>query len=157
MARHGHASAQRGQALVAGLVLLAGAVAALVAMHRLGRIIEQRVRLTHAVDAAAARALQARHLNAIAYANRSQIAHQVAMAHWSRWPRRRYLDSAQAQARRRNPPPSLLGNLFGARAGQAYRDMQGLPGAGAGRMRWRGTTPSCMACWRMWRRPRPAT
>ena len=42
------------------------------------------------------------------------------------------LDSAQAQARRRNPPPSLLGNLFGARAGQAYRDMQGLPGAGAG-------------------------
>ena len=46
MARHGHASAQRGQALVAGLVLLAGAVAALVAMHRLGRIIEQRVRLT---------------------------------------------------------------------------------------------------------------
>ena len=70
------------QALVAGLVLLAGAVAALVAMHRLGRIIEQRVRLTHAVDAAAySGALQARHLNAIAYANRSQIAHQVAMAH----------------------------------------------------------------------------
>ena len=69
--------------LVAGLVLLAGAVAALVAMHRLGRIIEQRVRLTHAVDAAAysGALLQARHLNAIAYANRSQIAHQVAMAH----------------------------------------------------------------------------
>ena len=83
MARHGHASAQRGRALVAGLVLLAGAVAALVAMHRLGRIIEQRVRLTHAVDAAAysGALLQARHLNAIAYANRSQIAHQVAMAH----------------------------------------------------------------------------
>ena len=32
--------------------------------------------------------------------------------------------------------------------------MQGLPGAGAWRMRWRGTTPSCMACWRMWRRAR---
>ena len=135
MARHGHASAQRGQALVAGLVLLAGAVAALVAMHRLGRIIEQRVRLTHAVDAAAysGALLQARHLNAIAYANRSQIAHQVAMAHLvTLAASARYLDSAQAQARRRNPPPSLLGNLFGARAGQAYRDMQGLPGAGAG-------------------------
>ena len=92
-----------GEALVAGLVLLAGAVAALVAMHRLGRIIEQRVRLTHAVDAAAysGALLQARHLNAIAYANRSQIAHQVAMAHLSRWPRRRYLDSAQA----RGPTP----------------------------------------------------
>ena len=99
MARHGHASAQRGQALVAGLVLLAGAVAALVAMHRLGRIIEQRVRLTHAVDAAAysGALLQARHLNAIAYANRSQIAHQVAMAHLvTLAASARYLDSAQA-------------------------------------------------------------
>ena len=133
MARHGHASAQRGQALVAGLVLLAGAVAALVAMHRLGRIIEQRVRLTHAVDAAAysGALLQARHLNAIAYANRSQIAHQVAMAHLvTLAASARYLDSAQAQARRRNPPPSLLGNLFGARAGQAYRDMQACPAPG---------------------------
>ena len=51
----------------------------------------------HAVDAAAySGALQARHLNAIAYANRSQIAHQVAMAHLvTLAASARYLDSAQ--------------------------------------------------------------
>ena len=134
MARHGHASAQRGQALVAGLVLLAGAVAALVAMHRLGRIIEQRVRLTHAVDAAAysGALLQARHLRHRLCQSQSDRASGCDGAPGHAGRVGAYLDSAQAQARRRNPPPSLLGNLFGARAGQAYRDMQGLPGAGAG-------------------------
>ena len=135
MARHGHASAQRGQALVAGLVLLAGAVAALVAMHRLGRIIEQRVRLTHAVDAAAySGALpQARHLNAIAYANRSQIAHQVAMAHLvTRWPRRR----ATSIARRRRPDAAtrlpVCWVICSAPAPAGLSRHAGLPGAEAG-------------------------
>ena len=161
MARHGHASAQRGQALVAGLVLLAGAVAALVAMHRLGRIIEQRVRLTHAVDAAAYSARCCRRATSMPspmpIAVRSRI--RLRWRTWSRWPRRR----ATSIARRRRPDAAtrlpVCWVICSAPApGRLIATCKACPAPGpAWRMRWRGTTPSCMACWRMWRRPRPAT
>lgn len=131
-AHGGRAARQGGQALVLGMVLLAAAVAALAGMHRLGRIIDQRVRLTHAADAAAysGAVLQARRLNAIAYANRSQIAHQVAMAHLvTLGAAARYVDSGQTQMLRRNPPAGLLGGLFGVDAGLAYSGMRAIPGA----------------------------
>ena len=44
--------AQRGQALVSGLLLLAVAVASLAMLHGVGRVVEARMRLTHAADAA---------------------------------------------------------------------------------------------------------
>jgi hypothetical protein len=74
---------QQGQALVLGLLMAAVAAASLVVLYNLGQTVESRARLTHAADAAAySGALeQARALNALAYVNRTQIAHQVAMAH----------------------------------------------------------------------------
>ncbi|KAG0766153.1 hypothetical protein G6F22_017889 [Rhizopus arrhizus] len=77
------AARQHGQALVLGMLIVAVAATSLVVLYNLGQTVEGRVRLTHAADAAAySGALeQARALNAIAYVNRTQIAHQVAMAH----------------------------------------------------------------------------
>lgn len=115
---------QRGQVLVPGLLLL-GVLAALLAMlHGLGRMVEAWARLTHAADAAAySGALeQARRLNFLAYANRAQVAHQIAMAHLvTLGASMAFTDTLAGQRRRNNPPGNLLATLFGRDVGQAYR------------------------------------
>lgn len=91
---------QRGQALLLGLMVAAVGVASLVVLYNVGQTVEARSRLTHAADAAAysGALMQARALNGIAYVNRTQIAHQVAMAHLvTLGASAQYLDALQSQ------------------------------------------------------------
>src|SRR3546814_7669572 len=76
------AAGQYGQALPVALALAAVCGMALVALYNVGQTAAARVRLTHAADAAAysGALAQARTLNLLAYINRTQVAHQVAMA-----------------------------------------------------------------------------
>lgn len=112
-----------GQALVLALFLLLVGAAALLQLFDAGQLVHEKVRLTHAADAAAysGALVQARALNFQAYANRAQVAHQVAMAHlvtlasWAKF------GAAQArQASAGNPPTGVVGMLFGADHGSAY-------------------------------------
>lgn len=128
------AACQHGQALVLGMLIVAVAVVSLVVLYNLGQTVEGRVRLTHAADAAAySGALeQARALNAIAYVNRTQIAHQVAMAHLvTLAASAQYGRALQSQRSRGNPPVSLITMLFGPDMGLAYRAGQAVPDAEA--------------------------
>lgn len=127
------AEQQRGQALVLGMVIAAVGAASLVVLYNVGQTVEARSRLTHASDAAAysGALIQARALNALAYVNRSQMAHQVAMAHLvTLGASAQYLDALQAQRRRGNPPASLIAMLFGADVGSAYQAAQSPSDAG---------------------------
>ncbi|MBO1110635.1 pilus assembly protein TadG-related protein [Bordetella petrii] len=117
------ASGQGGQALPMALALAAIGGMGLVAMYNVGQTAAARVRLTHAADAAAysGALLQARALNLLAYINRAQVAHQVAMAHLVTLASWAQFGQAQSQQRtRRNPPASLIGALFGTAPGTAY-------------------------------------
>lgn len=121
------ANHQQGQALVLGMLMVAVAATSLVVLYNLGQTVEARGRLTHAADAAAySGALeQARALNAIAYINRSQIAHQVAMAHLvTLGASAQYLRALQSQRSRGNPPAGLIAMLFGPDMGLAYQAAQ---------------------------------
>lgn len=124
---------QAGQALVLAVALLAAAAAGLVQLFDGGQLLREKIRLARALDAAAysGALVQARSLNFLAYANRALVAHQVGMAHaitlasWAKF--------GDAQARRfasSNPPASLIGGLFGAAHGRAYRSAAGAAGAG---------------------------
>src|SRR5690625_1202132 len=75
--------AQRGQVLVLGMVLAGLALIAMSRYFHTGQIVSARVRHTHALDAASysGALVQARALNMMAYMNRAQIGHHVAMAH----------------------------------------------------------------------------
>jgi hypothetical protein len=123
---------QRGQALVLGLLLAAAGIVSVVVLYNLGQTVGARQRLTHVADAAAySGALeQARTLNAIAYLNRAQIAHQVAMAHLvTLGAAAQYARTMQAQRNRGNPPASLIAMLFGPDVGLAYQGAQAVPDA----------------------------
>jgi hypothetical protein len=123
---------QQGQALVLGLLMAAVAAASLVVLYNLGQTVESRARLTHAADAAAySGALeQARALNALAYVNRTQIAHQVAMAHLvTLAASAQYARTMRAQRNRGNPPAGLIAMLFGPDMGLAYQAAQAVPDA----------------------------
>ena len=125
-------SVQHGQALVLGMMIVSVAAASLVVLYNLGQTAEGRMRLTHAADAAAySGALeQARTLNALAYVNRTQIAHQVAMAHLvTLAAAAQYGRTMHAQRTRGNPPAGLIAMLFGPDMGLAYRAGQALPDA----------------------------
>jgi len=114
---------QRGQALPIVLALAAVGGMALVALYNVGQTAAARVRLTHAADAAAysGALAQARTLNLLAYINRAQVAHQVAMAHLVTLASWAQFGQAQSQQRGRgNPPAALIAMLFGASAGTAY-------------------------------------
>lgn len=127
-------AAQQGQALVLGMLLAATVSVALVMQYNLGRTVESRSRLTHAADAAAySGALeQARQLNFLAYVNRTQIAHQVAMAHLvTLGAAAQYMRTLAGQRNRGNPPAALIAMLFGPDAGLAYMMARGKPGAEA--------------------------
>jgi len=112
-----------GQALVLALFLLLVGAAALLQLFDAGQLIHEKVRLTHAADAAAysGALVQARALNFQAYANRAQIAHQVAMAHLvtlASWAKFGATEARQAAAA--NPPTGVVGMMFGASHGAAY-------------------------------------
>lgn len=114
---------QSGQALVLGMLFLAILSLALVALYDNGRLIGERIRQTHAVDAAAysGALIQARALNMQAYINLAQVGHQMAMAHlvtlgsWAR------LSSTEGeQFGRANPPAYVIAMHFGVQHGSAY-------------------------------------
>lgn len=114
---------QRGQALVLALLLVAVGGIAAVALYTVSATAGMRVRLTHTADAVAysGALAQARSLNLLAYINRAQVAHQVAMAHLvtlSSWAQ--YGQTQAQQSAARNPPSSLIRRLFDAAAGKAY-------------------------------------
>jgi len=127
-------ASQQGQVLVLGMLLAATVSVSLVMLYNLGRTVESRSSLTHAADAAAySGALeQARQLNFLAYVNRTQIAHQVAMAHLvTLGAGAQYLRTLAGQRNRNNPPMALISMLFGPDAGLAYAMARGQPGAEA--------------------------
>ena len=115
--------AMAGQALALGLVLAGVAATALVAVYNLGQVALARTRLTHAADAAAysAAIVQARSLNILAHVQRTQIAHQVAIAHlvtlgaWAQ-----FSDTQSSRYRAGNPPGYIIGRFFGIQHRQAY-------------------------------------
>lgn len=71
-----------GQALIASLALLAGMLGGFVLVFNSGQLVNDKMRLTNAVDAAALSAArwQARSLNFQAYLNRAIVANEVAIA-----------------------------------------------------------------------------
>lgn len=124
-------SVQRGQALALGLVLAGAGSLALVLLYDLGQTILARQRLTHAADAAAysGALVQARALNMMAYINRAQVGHQVAMAHLATLASAADFMAAQSkQSARGNPPSTVIAMFFGAQHAMAYRQPQGALG-----------------------------
>lgn len=112
-----------GQALLPAVVLLAACGLAWAALYQVGQTAGARTRLTHAADAAAysAALAQARALNLLAYVNRAQVAHQVAMAHLVTLAAWAQFSGTQAERRAMgNPPAYLLGTLFGTQALRGY-------------------------------------
>jgi hypothetical protein len=114
---------QEGQALVLGM-LLAGAVAlAFVHYSDTGMAAIDQARQEHALDAAvySAALVQARSLNMLAYINRTQVAHQVAMAHlvtlgaWAH-----FAGTSGKRASMANPPAYVIGMHFGPEHAAAY-------------------------------------
>ncbi|WP_144633270.1 pilus assembly protein TadG-related protein [Bordetella genomosp. 13] len=123
-----------GQALVPAVALLGLCAVAWVGLYNVGQTASARTRLTHAADAAAysAALAQARTLNMLAYVNRAQIAHQVAMAHLVTLASWAQFSGTQAQRRAMgNPPAYLIGSLFGAKALQGYAAAQATSGMAA--------------------------
>ena len=114
---------QGGQALVWGVLLAAVASTVLVRYFATGQMVAAKARQLHGLDAAAysGALVQARALNMLALLNRTQIAHQVAMAHLVTLGSWAFLGGTESrQARLGNPPAYLIGMLFGGAHGSAY-------------------------------------
>lgn len=115
---------QRGAVMVMAVLLLGVAVLAWQHRASLSQLILAQASLDQATSAAALGAAQwhARVMNAHAMLNRTEMAHQVAMAHLmtlaSAWRMREVLAKS---ANIRNPPPTLIGSFFGAGHADAYR------------------------------------
>jgi hypothetical protein len=120
MARH---LSQRGQVLVLGSIFMAALALAAFRYFQVGQVLAQRVRQTHALDAAtySGALVQARVLNALSLLNRTHVAHQVAMAHLVTLGSWALFGGTQArQLAQGNPPAFLVGTLFGPEHGSAY-------------------------------------
>ncbi|WP_341669517.1 hypothetical protein [Alcaligenes sp. SDU_A2] len=116
-------STQKGVALVWGLAVMSALSAAWLGYFHVNQIAEQQGRLSLVLDAAAYSAAteQARTLNLLAYINRAQLGHQLALAHLltlATWDRAAQTQSAQM--RRGNPPAYLIAMMFGSGHGAAY-------------------------------------
>ncbi|MBV7482544.1 hypothetical protein [Bordetella sp. BOR01] len=125
-------AAQDGQALPIVLAFAAVCGIGLVALYNVGQTAAARVRLTQAADAAAysGALAQARTFNLLAYVNRTQVAHQVAMAHLVTLASWAQFGQAQSQQRTRgNPPAGLIAMLFGSALGTAYARASATGGA----------------------------
>lgn len=115
--------AQRGQVLVLGMILVSLALLAFSRYFYTGQVVAARIRQDHALDAASysGALVQARALNMLAYMNRAQIGHQVAMAHLVTLASWAHLAGTEAQQLSRgNPPAHLISMLFGSEHGAAY-------------------------------------
>lgn len=118
----GH-SAQRGQILVLSMVLTGLALLAFTRYFHTGQMVAERARQTHALDAAtySGALIQARALNMLAYVNRAQMGHHVAMAHLVTLASWAHFSGTEAQQLARgNPPAHLIALMFGADHGAAY-------------------------------------
>lgn len=88
-----------------------------------GQVVAAKAKQTHALDAAAysGALVQARALNMLAYMNRAQIGHHVAMAHLVTLASWANLAGTEAQQLATgNPPAYLIAMLFGTDHGAAY-------------------------------------
>lgn len=131
---------QAGQALVLGVMLAALGALALVRYFGVGQAVAEKSRLVHAADTAAysGAVVQARALNMLALLNRTQLAHQIAMAHLVTLGSWAMLGGTQAgKAAAGNPPVYLIAMLFGAVHGQGYA--ASLPAVGLDAMAREGT------------------
>lgn len=114
---------QRGQALILTMVVLGAALIAFTRYFYTGQVVAAKARQTHALDAAAysGALVQARALNMLAYINRAQVGHHIAMAHLVTLGSWASLAGTQAQQLARgNPPKYLIDMLFGPDHGAAY-------------------------------------
>lgn len=114
---------QRGQVLVLGMLLAALLALAWLRYFAGGQVVAAKARMVHGLDAAAysGALVQARTLNFLAYLNRAQLAHQVAMAHLVTLGSWAHYGGTQAdRLMQGNPPAYLIGMLFGPAHGQAY-------------------------------------
>lgn len=117
------ASQQQGQVLVLGLLLTSAVALAFVRYFEAGMMVADKARQDHALDAAAysGALVQARSLNMLAYINRAQVAHQVAMAHLvtlGSWAAFSGTEAGRLLAA--NPPAHVIGMHFGPEHGAAY-------------------------------------
>jgi len=118
-----NARTQSGQALVWGMLLAAVASLVLLRYFATGQMVAAKARQLHGVDAAAysGALVQARALNMLALLNRTQVAHQVAMAHLVTLGTWAFLGGTESrQAAIGNPPAYLIGMFFGPAHGAAY-------------------------------------
>jgi hypothetical protein len=114
---------QRGQALIMMLGVLAVGVMAWLALYCVTQVASARVRLTHSVDAVAysGAMAQARSLNLLAYINRAQAVHQIAMAHLATLASLADFTTTQSEQRAKiYPPARLMKSLFGDVAEREY-------------------------------------
>lgn len=114
---------QQGQALVLGMLLAGAAIVVFVRYFATGQVVAAKARQLHALDAAAysGALTQARGMNFMAYINRAQIGHQVAMAHLVTLGSWASLGGTEArQLSSGNPPAHLISMMFGADHGAAY-------------------------------------
>ncbi|RYF56603.1 MAG: hypothetical protein EOO27_17935, partial [Comamonadaceae bacterium] len=120
---------QGGQGLVLGLFAASAAGLMLVTVYNVGQVALARSRLTQATDAAAysGALVQARTLNMLAHVQRTQVGHQVALAHlvtlgaWAQ-----FADAQHANQQRGNPPGMIIGRFFGPVHRRAYRQSKAL-------------------------------
>jgi hypothetical protein len=118
-----HPSKQNGQALVLGLSLCAVAILGWLLSFNIGQLVHDKLSLLRAADAAilSAATIQARAMNAHAYLNRAQLAHQLAMTHLVTLASQERLRATQArQSTIQNPPAFLIGMFFGPTYASAY-------------------------------------
>lgn len=114
---------QSGQAMVLSIVLMSAILVAFVSYFNTAQVVAAKLKQNHALDAAtySGALVQARALNTLAYINRSQIGHQVAMAHlvtlgsWAH-----FAGTEASQLARGNPPAHLIAMMFGSKHGKAY-------------------------------------
>ncbi len=114
---------QRGQVLVLALVLVAVLGLAWSRYFSVGQLLGAKARQVHGLDAAAysGALVQAQTLNFIAFLNRAQLAHQIAMAHLVTLGSWAHFGGTEAKRLLRgNPPAHLIAMQFGPRHGQAY-------------------------------------
>lgn len=114
---------QHGAIMIMAVVMLGVAVIAWQQRASLSQLLMTQQSFDQATAAAALGAAQwhARIMNTHAMLNRTEMAHQVAMAHLmtlaSAWEMRRRMS---AQSDRRDPPPSLIGSFFGKKYEDAF-------------------------------------
>lgn len=114
---------QDGQAMMAGLVIVLALLGAASLSYQIGHAIKEKSLLMVASDAAAFSVAQEHSsvLNTLAYLNRAQIAHQVALAHLvTLASAERFRQKQSSQSMVHNPPAALIGMMFGPQHAAAY-------------------------------------